>query len=126
MMETSPAGITRVDAEGRVVYANRRAEKILGIRLLKDMERTYNDPEWKITDFNGGPYPEENLPFPVVKATGQPVFDVRHAIQWPCGRRVFLSINAAPLLGADGSFDGMVSTIEYRHVGTPHGRSFFR
>jgi PAS domain S-box-containing protein len=112
IMETSPAGITRVDANGRVVYANKRAEKILGMQLSPAAERAYNDPEWKITDFNGEPFPEEKLPFFIVKQTCQPVYNVQHAIEWPDGRRVLLSINATPLIDTSGAFDGMVAAID--------------
>jgi len=112
VMETSPAGITRVDAEGRLAYANRRAEEILGIRMSEGFGRTYDDPSWKITDFNGGPFPEENLPFHVVRETNEPVFGIRHAIEWPNGKRVFLSVNATPFLDDHGRFEGMVCTIE--------------
>ena len=112
IMETSPAGITRVDTTGRIVYANRRAEAILGMEPTKGLERTYNDPAWKITDFGGNRFPEDRLPFAIVKKTGKPVDNVQHAIEWPDGRKVFLSINAAPLVNASGAFDGMVATIE--------------
>jgi PAS domain S-box-containing protein len=40
------------------------------------------------------------------------VSDVRHAIEWPGGRRVLLSINAAPLLDEAGQVDGIVATVE--------------
>ena len=66
----------------------------------------------KSPDFDGNPFPEENLPFSIVTRTGRPVFDIRHAIQWPDGRKVFLSINAAPLVDGNGVFEGMVSTVE--------------
>jgi len=112
MMETSPAGITRVDANGHVVYANKRAEEILGIKLSKDVERTYNDPVWKITGFNGESFPDEELPFFIVKRIEKPVFGVQHAIEWPNGRRVLLSINAAPLFDSSGLFDGMVASVD--------------
>ena len=112
IMRTSPAGIVRVNADGVVVYANRRAEKLLGIELQGIKRRTYNDPVWKITDFDGGPFPEEKLPFNIVKQTGTTVFNVQHAIQWPDGKRILLSINATPLINSHGQFDGMVATIE--------------
>ncbi len=112
MMETSPAGIVRVDARGVVNYANTLAEQILGIALSENSERTYDDPAWIITDFEGGPFPEEKLPFTTVKQTGKPVFGIQHAIQWPDGKHVLLSVNAAPLVGDAGAFDGMVATIE--------------
>jgi light-regulated signal transduction histidine kinase (bacteriophytochrome) len=47
-----------------------------------------------------------------VTATGQPVYDVRHAIEWPNGQRVLLSINAAPLHDEAGQMDGMVAAVE--------------
>ncbi|MCF8039312.1 MAG: PAS domain S-box protein [Desulfohalobiaceae bacterium] len=112
IMDTSPAGITVVSREGRVVYANRRAKSILGLQLSETAGPLYNDPVWKITDFDGNPFPENQLPFSLVQKTGKPVSNVRHAIEWPDGRRVLLSISAAPLLDTNEVFDGMVSTLE--------------
>ena len=112
VMEISPAGITRVSAEGTVVYANKRAEEILGIQASLDDDRTYNDPAWKITGYRGEPFPEEQLPFNIVKETGQPVYGVQHAIEWPDGKRVFLSISGSPLFDSSGAFEGMVAVID--------------
>ena len=110
--ETSPAGITLVNREGQITFANARAEKVLGLTKDEITQRTYNAPGWQITDYDGNPFPDEDLPFRRVMATGKPVFDVRHAIGWQDGRRVLLSINAAPLLDASGQVDGMVATVE--------------
>jgi PAS domain S-box-containing protein len=112
IMDTSPAGITVVDAAGRVRYANQRAEAILGLEAAAITERTYADPAWKITSFDGGPLAEEELPFARVRQTGKPVSGVEHAIEWPDGRRALLSINAAPINDASGAFDGMVAALE--------------
>ena len=114
MMETSPAGIIRVDAAGRITYANRRAGEILGLPALTGPGwiRTFNDPTWEVTDIDGAPFSEENYPFSIVKKTHEPVFDVRHAIHRDDGRRALLSVNAAPIFDADGAFEGMVATID--------------
>ncbi len=112
LMYTSPAGITRVNADGELVYANRRAEEILSISLSESTKRTYDDPKWIITDLEGNPFPGEKLPFDIVRKTLEPVFDVQHAIKWPDGKKVILSINASPLFKADGEFGGMVASIE--------------
>jgi PAS domain S-box-containing protein len=112
MMETSPAGIVRTDVDGKILYANIHAEKILGVQLSENNERIYNDPAWKIKDFHGNPFPDENLPFYLVKKTGKTVFGIQHAIEWPNGKRVLLSINAAPLRDESRIFEGMVATIE--------------
>jgi signal transduction histidine kinase len=44
--------------------------------------------------------------------TAKPVYDVRHAIEWPDGRRVLLSVNAAPLFDELQQVNGMVATVE--------------
>jgi len=112
IMETSPVGITRVDADGKLLYANKRAEKILGIRFSEDAHKPYDDPTWRITDFYGKSFPVETLPFNLVKKTQKPVYDIRHAIKWPDDRQVFLSINASPLFDGSKEFDGIVASIE--------------
>ncbi len=112
IMETSPVGITMVNREGQVTFANSQAERVLG--LIKDeiTQRTYNAPAWRITDFTGGPFSDEKLPFRQVMATRQPVYDVQHAIQWPGGHRVFLAINGAPILDESGQVESVVFAIQ--------------
>jgi PAS domain S-box-containing protein len=110
--ETSPVGIVFVDRDGKITFANHRAEKILGITKDRIMQRTYNSPDWRITAEDGKPFPDDELPFRRVKADGHPVFNVRHAIEWPDGHRVLLSVNAAPIADTEGRFDGMVATVE--------------
>ncbi|MHB9054336.1 MAG: hybrid sensor histidine kinase/response regulator [Thermoleophilia bacterium] len=112
ILETSPVGITVVDASGQITFANRKAEKILGLVKSEITSRVYNDPEWRITTFSGSHLPDEEFPFQKVRTTGKAVEDVRHAIVWPDGRRVCLSINASPLTGANGGFAGIVAAIE--------------
>jgi two-component system NtrC family sensor kinase len=110
--ETSPAGVVVVTCKGKISFANSMAEKVLGLKKEEITQRSYNDPEWNITDFDGRPFPDEQLPFRRIMNTGKPIFDVRHAIQWPDGKRILLSINAAPLLDQSGRVDGMVATVE--------------
>jgi PAS domain S-box-containing protein len=111
-METSPTGIVMVNSEGQISFANTQAEKTL--RLSKDeiTARTYNAPVWRITDYDGNPFPDEELPFRRVMATGRPVNDVRHAIERPDGHRVFLSVSAAPLFNESGQMKGIIATVE--------------
>ncbi len=112
IMETSPIGIVTTDRNGKITYANGQAERVLGLTRGQITRRFYNAPEWHVTDCEGYPFPDENLPFYRVMATGQPVENVRHAIQWPDGRRVPLSINATPLLDGAGHANGMVAVLE--------------
>ncbi len=111
LLNTSPVGITFVDKEGKITYANKLAEEILGLSRHEIKERDYNDPRWKIADLDGNTFPEEKLPFNLVKKHNKPFFGIEHAIRWPDGRMVFLSINAAPILDEKGSFQGVVSSL---------------
>ncbi len=110
--ETSPVGITMVDRDGRITFANAAVQTILGLSKDHIVQRSYNDPQWQITDFNDQPVPDEQLPFQRVMDTGRSVSDVRHAIRWPDGRRTFLAISAAPIFNADGEPDGMVAVVD--------------
>ncbi|MEQ8752356.1 MAG: EAL domain-containing protein [Coleofasciculus sp. G1-WW12-02] len=111
IMQTSVAAITVVDTQGNIIFANARSQQVLGLTQSELVERHYNSPTWKITDFQGGPFPEEQLPFRQVMATGQPVFDVQHGIEWADGTRKYLSINGAPLKDADGVITRIVFSI---------------
>ena len=112
IVETSPVGITIVNREGQITFANTKAEEILGLTKSEITGRTYNATDWRITDYNGNPFPDERLPFQQVMATKQPVYDMRHAIERPDGRRVLLSINGVPLLDETGQVDRVVFAIE--------------
>jgi PAS domain S-box-containing protein len=110
--ETSPVGIVLVDKTGTVTFANSFAEKHFGLTRAQIEGRAYNDPQWEIEAVEGGPFPEDQLPFALVKSGREPVFDIQHAIALPDGRRLALSINATPLFDDAGQFNGMVASIE--------------
>ena len=107
----SPVGIVVVNRHGQITFANPQAEQTLAVSREAMTRRTYNDPAWRITDLAGGPFPDDELPFRRVLATGQSVTNVCHAIEWPDSRRVLLSINGAPLLDAAGAVESAVFTV---------------
>lgn len=130
--DASPVGFTYADASGCVIFANRAAQRILGLsqkesgsvssanskssydseEALQNHSWTFNDPNWKITDLAGNPFPEDMLPFSVVKRSRKSVYGVRHGIEWDDGTRVLLNINSEPVLSESGEFLGMVSVVE--------------
>jgi len=110
--ETSPVGITLLDSDGSIRFANLTAEKILGLTKDEITGRVYNDPKWHIVDETGKPFPEEKLPFSIVMNTGSAVHNVRHGIKWPDGRSIILSINAAPLKDDSDKVTGMVAALQ--------------
>lgn len=118
--DISPVGITILSADGRITYANARAERMLGLTHANLLQQPYNAAEWRITAYDGSPFPDERLPFAIVKRTLQPVYGVKHALVWDDGSRVLLDINAAPLFEPDGSLREVITTLyditdEYTH-----------
>ncbi|MBD3275895.1 MAG: PAS domain S-box protein [Candidatus Marinimicrobia bacterium] len=109
--ETVPVGVVKIDAEGKILYANQRAEEILGLTRSEIAGRAFDDPKWRVTAVDGSDFPEEMYPFNQVKRQGKPVYDNEHAIEWPNGERRIISVNATPLKDKDGQFAGMVASI---------------
>ena len=114
--EMSLISIAVVDKNGDITYANTRAEKTLGLHRDEITKRKYNEPEWKITDYNGEFFPDEQLPFKQILEKRKAIDNIKHAIEWPDGKRVLLSIDAKPLFDDEGEIDGMLALL---HEVTP-------
>jgi two-component system cell cycle sensor histidine kinase/response regulator CckA len=112
IMETSPVGIVVTDQSGRIIFANRCAENVLG--LTKDVidARAASVLDWHLPDVEGGAREKKSPPLKQILESGQSVQDVCHAIDFPNNRRVLLSVNATPLFDAAGKIDGMIVTVE--------------
>ncbi len=111
IMEASPVALVRVDGDGMVAYANAEAERLLGLSRDEITRRSYDAREWSACDPSGAALDPGELPFSVIKATRAPV-RTRHGIRWPDGRLVILDVSGAPLIGAEGRFEGAVLGLE--------------
>jgi PAS domain S-box-containing protein len=110
--ETVPLGIVMTNPGGQIIYANNQAEQILGLKKSDVLQLTYNAPIWKISAIDGSSFNENDLPYAQVKNSKKPIFDIRHAIESPDGKKIYLSINAAPVLDNENNFNGMIAVIE--------------
>jgi len=110
--ETSPVAITVLDLDGEIIFSNKRAEDILGLNKDEVLSRSYNSEEWHITDFDGNPFPDEELPFRRILKTKKSVFSVQHCIQNSFGEKKYLSINASPLFNEENELINIVTTME--------------
>jgi PAS domain S-box-containing protein len=112
IIDDGPVAITQVDRSGKIVFANRYAQRLFQLDKPDIQARSYNAPEWLITDVDGSPFPDHLLPFHQVMSTGQPVHNVQHAIAVPGSDRKILSINGAPLHDKQGGIDKIVFAIQ--------------
>jgi len=111
IFQTIPDGIIILNQQGQITTANAAAEKILRLTRNDIAERDYNDSAWAITTVDGQPFPEQELPFVQVMQTGKPIYGVEHAIAHPDGTKIILSVNASPLLDAQGQITHVVAAI---------------
>jgi two-component system cell cycle sensor histidine kinase/response regulator CckA len=107
--ETIPVGILRADSEGRIVFANTEAEKILG--TPRAQIRACAAAAWGMADHAGNPIPEEEHPFARVIRSGLPA-SASCSVERPDGRCVLLSVKGAPLRDASGRVEGVVLALE--------------
>lgn len=111
MMETSPSAITLVNLQGEIVFANSQAEELFQLTKENITSRTYNAPTWRGTDLEGNPLRDEEYPFQRILQEQRPIYDMRHAIELPAGKRIILTINGAPLVDQEGDLNGIIFTI---------------
>lgn len=110
IVEIIAEGVTVLDRDGRFVFANASAEKILGVKRSIITQRTFDDPAWKITAPDGSGLDAEKLPFSRAMRVGKLVRGIEFALERPNGTKVVLSVNAIPLCNKDGAAIGVVAT----------------
>jgi len=108
ILATTTDGIVALDKQGKYVYANAAAERILGVSRDEILQRTYNQASWKLTTLKGEPLLDEATPFKRVLQENQGVYGLKLIIERPKGERIIISTNAAPLYDIAGNFDGVV------------------
>ncbi|WP_435180932.1 PAS domain S-box protein [Halorussus sp. AFM4] len=111
IFDTSPIALAVRDADGELLRANERAAELLGIgddRLPYDAE---DGDGWRVYDADGDPLPAEEFPVSRALETGEPVYNEEVVVERPSGRRLHLSVSAAPV-GDDGEVERIVSAAE--------------
>ena len=111
VVQASPTGIVMVDRSGRITYANRKAEEILGLSRKELAELTYNDRRFNIEDLQGATIPDEELPYRKILADGEAVTDYYHRVRTG-DRTVTLRISGSPMFGEEGEIEGAVFNLE--------------
>jgi|GEM_PF-456915 len=113
VVETSPAGIIAVEGfSGKILYANQRTSDILCLEIDEIKKRSFYDEKWDIRDFNFNEIDPSEYIFNLVKKEKRILTDIRHTVIDGNGKRIYLSFNAAPVLGDDGEVEMFVASLE--------------
>lgn len=108
ILDAATDGIVTLDMKGRYTYANAAAERILGVRRAKIIQREFNEAEWKLTTIKGQPMLDEETPFKRALQDGNAVYDLKCMVERSNGERIMISTNAAPLYDSMGKAEGVV------------------
>ncbi|MFW5701817.1 MAG: PAS domain-containing sensor histidine kinase, partial [Bacteroidota bacterium] len=92
-----PLGINVTDSNGNIIEANRLAEKLLGLPVEEQTERTIDSGQWKIIRLDGTIMPAEEYASVRALKEGRVIKDVRMGIEKPTGEVTWISVTAAPL-----------------------------
>ena len=117
ILDNSPIAKTMVDKTGQIVFANKRAEEVLGFTLKQITHKAFNDFDWNIKDEKGQKIPAEKLPFSLIMSTKQNIYRFRHYITRPDNTEVLLSISGSPMFDENKKVSGAVFAIEL--IGDP-------
>lgn len=109
LVETIPQGIVIIDCKGKIEFANTGTERILGLPRRRLINRTYNDPVWRMHSSQPA---NEEFPLELILKTKEPISGIEYAITNLTGEERTLNVNAAPLHDGKGNITGIVASLE--------------
>ena len=97
LTETSVSGIIALDEKGRVLFANKEAEAILGSSAESMLGRRHNNPKWQVSTMDGANLSKPDWPFGRVLRADHAIRDMRMTFHRPDGVFRAVSVNGAPI-----------------------------
>jgi len=97
VLETDLSGMLAFGHDGRIVFANAEAERLLGVGPGQCINRRYDDERWGIQALDGSDIPTDDLPIAQILRMNTSLRDMRLSILRPNGERRAISLNATPL-----------------------------
>jgi signal transduction histidine kinase len=111
IMEAVPVGIMKADHPPGPVFANRAAQKLLGLQPGRGDEDVSIPGGAQLFDKQGEPIPPSEHPNARAVRDGRPV-QQRVVFQRAGQEPLQLSVNAVPLRGEAGEVNGVIATVE--------------
>ncbi len=106
-----PTGVLVLGADGRIVDANRAAERLLGLSLAQLQGRDAVDPRWRVVREDGSPYPRKDQPAPRTLRNGVPLHNETLGIRSPDGSVRWMLVYTEPVHDPQGRITSVVSCI---------------
>ena len=125
LFEAAPHGIVFQDAQGRILSANRAAERILGLSLAQMQGRTSMDPRWQAIHEDGTPFLGDTHPAMAALRTGRAVENaIMGILSQDQVAATWISISAEPLFlpGQEGPFQVCTTFVDITERKQAEGR----
>ena len=97
LFDTFPLGITISGQNGQIIETNSTAERLLGIPLLKHVQRKIDGKEWRIIRTDGSPMPVHEYAGVRALQENRPIENVRMGIIKGENDVTWINVTAAPL-----------------------------
>jgi PAS domain S-box-containing protein len=98
------------DNTGRIIRANKAAERILGLSIDELTKLQHDSDIWRTVLDDGTPVPIQNLPAVRVLREKQPVTNLEIGVMRPDGSLTWILESAAPLYDLQGEVTGVIVT----------------
>lgn len=113
VLDSNPSGILMLDHRGRIMYANRRGQDVLGYTEEQLGEMHHDDDAFAPTDAEGNPIAADELPFSLIRRDGQPVSEFAMEVTTgpeagEPGSRIRVRMNGSPIYDEHGEVEGAV------------------
>lgn len=110
ILDTMAEGVTIIDVEGNVIYANTAAQKMLGIEEDARDDSSFYVKTWKNFRLDGTPLLWTDHPMHLTMLWGAPVYNYEYGIKTQGNKFTYISLNAAPLYNSEKELTGAVGT----------------
>ncbi len=104
LFDNTVQGVVYENADGEIIFANKAAEKILGLTIDQMRGRKSIDPRWRAIHEDGSNFPGETHPVMISLKTGKPVFNQVMGVFNPKSNNyTWININSIPRFKAKNS-----------------------
>lgn len=111
LIQYIPIGILLQGPHAEMLLSNPKALEVLDLTEDQLLGKTSFDPDWNVIHEDGSPFPGETHPVPQAIAARKPIHNVVMGVYRPTIKdRVWLLVNAEPLLNSDGVVQQVICT----------------
>jgi PAS domain S-box-containing protein len=110
ILDTMAEGVVILDINGEIIYVNPMGQNILGLTEEQILGRSYKDTKWRSERIDGSPISKEDNPMYVALRTGLAVYDQEIAVVIEGRKKIYISVNAAPLMDDENHISGGIVT----------------